>query len=146
MINVSVYQKGDIYQLQKIKKFFDVRTGVLQRVDQVSEDKDTHVRTIRDKSGVIAIIGGTILWPGNMEIWSVTGEDINKYPIAYLKLVRELIERFQAVLKIRRFQCQGICGNPQLDKWFKSIGFKREAIMEKYGPQGEDFYLYARVA
>lgn len=146
MINVSVYQKGDIYQLQKMKKFFDVKSGVLEKVDGLVDFKQAHMRTIRDKSGVIAIIGGTLLWPGNMEIWSVTGEDINKYPIAYVKLVRELMERFQAVLKIRRFQSAGLCGNPQLDKWFKSIGFKREAIMEKYGPDGQDYYMYSRVA
>lgn len=146
MISVSVYKKGDIYKLQKMKSFYSIQSGVRERLDQLADHKESHIRTIADNTGVIAIVGGTLLWPGNMEIWSVTGDYINNYPLAYVKLVRELIFKLQAILKIRRFQSAGLCGNPKLDKWFKTIGFKRESIMEKYGPDGKDYYMYARTS
>lgn len=145
MIKFSIYQKGDIYKLQNMKKFFDIQTGVRERVDELANHPGAHLRTISDETGVIAILGGSLLWPGNMEIWSVTGEGINKYPIAYVKLCRELLDGIREILKIWRFQAAGLCGNPQLDKWFRSIGFKKEAVMEKYGPDGKDYYLYARI-
>lgn len=146
MISVSVYQKGDIYKLQDMKKMFLAQENINESTEELAAHPNVHTRTITDESGVIAIIGGSFLWAGNMEIWSVTGEGIMKYPLAYVKLVRKLLKEFQIVLKINRFQASGVCGNPALDKWFKSIGFKRESIMEKYGPGGKDFYMYARIS
>lgn len=145
MISVSVYQPGDIYKLQNMKSFFHAQANIKENVEELCNHPNAHIRTVTDKTGVISILGGSLLWAGTMDIWSVSGDGINKHPISYVKVSRALLDRLQVVLNIRRFQAAGLCGNPQLDKWFETLGFKREAVMQKYGPDGKDYFLWARV-
>lgn len=145
MINISVYQKGDIYKLQNMKSIYSAQTNIKSNVDELANHPGACLRTIADKSGVIAILGGSLLWAGNMEIWSVTGEGIMKHPLAYVKLARRLLSDVAIVLNIKRFQSAGLCGDPMLEKWFKAIGFVKESVMEKYGPDGKDYYMYKRI-
>ncbi len=145
MINVSIYQKGDIYKLQDMKEMFKSQEGIKENVEELRHHPNAHIRTISDVSGIIAVVGLSMLWAGTMEIWSVTGNGISKHPISYVKTVRKLIDEFSVQLKIHRIQSACICGDKQLEKWFECIGFQKESVMKKFGPDRKDYFMYARI-
>lgn len=104
------------------------------------------MQTISDEYGILAVVGATLHWPGNMEIWSVTTESVYRKPVAYTKAVLMLLDQFKRKYEIKRFHATCLCGYPKLEKWFKTIGFKKESVMEKFGPNGENFYMMTRVS
>ena len=101
--------------------------------------------TGRYKDRIVFCAGIRILWSGVGEVWSI-GDRI--YAKRYAKemfyyqdslLAQEVINRpfhrLQAhVLK----KWKGAC------KYMERLGFHREGLLEKYGPSGEDYILYAR--
>lgn len=144
MISVCVYKPGDIEALLDVRKFFSGDKTLKGRVDAISEKEGVTVRTLVTDEGIIAVVGGTLLWPGVMELWSVTSNKISRHPISYTRTVRTLIQSFQKSLSIRRFQSVIRFGHPELIRWIEALGFEREALMKRYGPEGADYYMYAR--
>ncbi len=147
MINIEDYNQGDIYNILEVKDiYYGHDKGALDRVERLNEQPSVFIKTIRDETGIIAVVGGTLLWPGVMEIWSVTGNRVFKQPLNYVKACISLIVVFKKLLGIHRFQASCLSGHKDLEKWFKTLGFVKEGTMRKYGPGGEDFYMYARVS
>ena len=145
MIEVCDYAQGDIFDLIDIKEIYSHDRGALERVEELRLQPKVTIKTIKSDLGIIAVVGGTLNWPGVMEIWSVTGNEVYKHPLSYFKTCIRLLSDYQKTFGIHRFQASCLYGKEDLEKWFSKLGFLKEATMRKYGPNGEDFYLFARV-
>ena len=145
MIEVREYKKGDAYKVGKLRQYFENDTTAKDRSDSHINNPYAYLKTVCDGDVVLAVLGGTLFWPGTMEIWSLTSDGVAKYPVSYVKIGRSLLDQYQERLNITRFQAVCMSGNPKLEKWFELLGFEKESLMKKYGPGGKDFYMYARI-
>jgi hypothetical protein len=108
--------------------------------------KTASMQAVRcDGSVKIVASGGCIsMWPGAAELWmamDLEGTKMPGLPIAVREQVNEWIES----LKLDRVQATVSADWGAGIRFLEWLGMKREAIMRKFGPDGIDQMLYARV-
>ena len=89
--------------------------------------------------------GLLLLWEGVAEVWSFCDEEASKYPREVIKYQGEYLELMIKEHKLHRVQAHVLASWRSAYRYMERLGFKRECLMRKYGPNGEDFYLYGRV-
>jgi hypothetical protein len=136
------------------KDFLDI-----QLTDQVREGRgeqpvatwavyhQTHgpALTVVDPEGrIIACVGIHHYWEGTGEIWLVLSALAAKYP-RVVSFIRDLLSYSRVRLGYRRLQAAIRLDWPEARRFVEHMGFKQEAIMKRYGPNGADHALYALV-
>lgn len=94
---------------------------------------------------IIAILGGFPFVPGVIHFWALMSESVVRYPIAFHKKCLEVIDWYEKTEKPRRIQFEVRATYSMGCRWAESLGMQREGLMRKWGPDGADHYLYARV-
>jgi len=93
----------------------------------------------------IAAGGVFHLWDGVAEGWVLATKDIYKYPIFCAKHIKQRTEIILKANKIKRIQTSVKADCDVALRFAKWLGFKKEGLMESYGPDGSDFVRFARV-
>lgn len=93
----------------------------------------------------VATFGITPLWNGVSEVWAMFDKErIRKHGVFMVKATKAFLD--DQMKTHHRLQCFVYANNESLVKFVENFGFEREGLMRKYGPTGEDFYMYARVS
>jgi len=93
---------------------------------------------------LIVMCGGIACgaWKGLGEIWLIPSKFVNKWPLGVFKTAKAYID--DVIDKLDLYRVQATIAEPEV-KWIEQLGFTREGLMRKFGPNKEDKYLYARV-
>ena len=94
----------------------------------------------------IAIFGGFMLAPKVMQVWGLVSDGVKKKPLAFHKAMKLMLEHVMESRELNRMQMSVRTGQPAAWKWAVALGFKCEGKMLKYGVDGTDYFLFARVA
>lgn len=84
-------------------------------------------------------------WKGFGECWLVPSIHVKRYAKSVYKTAVEFIADTTEKLGLYRVQAVIMADNPVHVRWIERLGFEREGLMRKFGPNKEDKYLYARV-
>ena len=105
--------------------------------------EQTHIAMamVDDEDKVIAVAGIVTQWEGRGEVWELLAEDTHDH---LLILHRGFLKKFRKC-GYRRLEATTKVGFTQASRWMQMLGFEKEATMRKYGPEGEDYHLWARV-
>ena len=93
----------------------------------------------------IAAGGVFPLWNGVAEGWVLATEEINKYPITFSKVIKLRCDMLLKNNSIKRFQTSVKADCDVAIRFAKFLGLKEEGLMKNYGPDGADFYRFARI-
>ena len=106
----------------------------------------TFIETIIEdqKLMVMGVMNGILINSKCMEVCMMVGDNADLNPIGFTRHVRRSIDRYNTELGLSRVQCTIRDGFPHLIKWMKVLGFKKESTLERWGPTGENYSLYAR--
>lgn len=63
----------------------------------------------------------------------------------FIFVLREGVKYFMNELGLKRVQTSIRADFPGAEKWIRLIGFEKEALMKKYGPEQEDHFLFSKV-
>lgn len=94
---------------------------------------------------VLAILTGHLVFPHRFEVHTLISKAATMWPIEFVKHINSRIEHYIQVLDLVRVQTSIRASKPLLVKWMKVLGFEREGLMRNFGPEGDDYYLYARL-
>jgi len=90
--------------------------------------------------------GGIVLqWPGLAEAWLAITPLARLYPIHTFRWTKRFVEHYTRYRQLRRLQIHVNAEYPLALKFATTLGFHYEASLKNYGPNGETFYLMARV-
>lgn len=98
--------------------------------------------TLLDGSDILAIGGVAPLWPGVAEVWMVRSKDFASKPMAAREIKKLLKVEMQ---KYHRVQATCLNSDEVCKNFLCWLGFGIEGVMRKFGPDGSDFTMYARV-
>ena len=93
---------------------------------------------------IMGIFGVFELWPGVYEFWMIPARDLRAKTIRFHRKVIRFFDYFFAKTRPKRVQFTVHSLNFHADTWANRCYFKKEAVMEKYGPDGADYFMYAR--
>ncbi|MEK9918071.1 MAG: GNAT family N-acetyltransferase [Pelagibacteraceae bacterium] len=139
MLNIVEYKKEHIEQIETAFDFCAVARG------KFSNGQDVVGYTLVDDDRIIATAGVHIMWDGVAEGWLV----MSKYSPEYGRTVARYAYRgFDSIMRdngLHRVQASISSLDPEAIRFARWMGFENEGIMEKFGPDGSDYYRMARV-
>lgn len=98
------------------------------------------------EDGLPILIGGIIiLWAGVGEVWAVVTRRAAEIPITTHRTSVRYLEIMSREAGIVRAQCVVRSDFETGKRWVKSLGFRLEGLLRKYGKSGEDYLRYARI-
>ena len=118
------------------EKFFS-NTGV--RVDV--RRGPAYYGLVDDK--IIFVCGHTVPWPGMAEAWLLPFDGFENYLDAPRKIGR-LNDVLSVMNGLHRLQACIDATIPKNIRFMEYLGFKKEATLANYGPQGQDFVMMRR--
>lgn len=103
------------------------------------------VTMLRD-GDVVACGGVTLLWRDVAEAWMRTSPLVEAHPVALVRTVRRFLGTVWRNLALKRLQCVVRSDYDRALRFAEHVGFRREAILHRYGPDGADYIMCARIA
>lgn len=100
--------------------------------------------TIIDQGKVALSFGIYPIWPGLGEGWMVPSNHINGRAIALVRGARQLFNEIGPAMQLRRLQFMVRSSHLQAVKFAETLYFSREATLQSYGPEGDDYFVYVR--
>ena len=86
-----------------------------------------------------------MLWDNVAEGWVMATNDVWKYSIIMARHFRKKTDVLIETSKIKRLQTT-VKANFTLGQRFAEwLGFEKEGLMKYYGPDGSDYFRYARI-
>lgn len=95
---------------------------------------------------VEASLGLVMLWDGHANAWSFVSRKIQEHPVAFHRTVARLLSSCERELKLRRISAGTPASFTEGQRLLSSLNFRREGLMLNYGPDGTDWFLYARTS
>jgi hypothetical protein len=146
MIEYRDYERGDVLKIE-LKKLYECY-NIDKNIIDASCDSKAFLRpkTIFNvESGeVIAVVGMSLIWKGVATIWAYIGESVSKYKKSFIQIVMSLLFESVCVLDLHRVDVHCPDGDCSLTRWFEYLGFKKDCLLQKYLPNGQDAFLYSR--
>jgi hypothetical protein len=95
---------------------------------------------------VIIGAGGLVpIFKTNWEAWVFTTPLFEKYGVRIAVMARKLLDNFFKSSKVLRVQAPIDSKYPTAIRFAEAMGLWPEATLRRYGPEGQDFIMYARV-
>lgn len=99
---------------------------------------------LRDDSGTAVVVAGLRrLRRGVHDTWFLVREDA--WPIHGREITVRTARTMQDILasgQVHRIECYCLASREKAQRWYDTIGLKRESILERYGVNGENFALF----
>lgn len=90
-------------------------------------------------------LGMCMFWDGVGKLWLILDKRISGFRKSFHKLIKSRVELWFEMYHMRRICTDVAVGDPRAIRWIESLGFEREGLQKSYGPNGEDYFLYAMV-
>lgn len=84
-------------------------------------------------------------YPTNYEAWIVPGKLSTQHGTLLSRGARRFFDKIGKRLNLRRMQIVVNVNHEAAIRWAEFLKFKREGLMSQYGPEGDDYYMYARI-
>ena len=99
---------------------------------------------LHDKQ-ILALFGFHEMWTGVLEVWMLPAPQIRGHVVTGHRAALRFFPFLASQYRAKRLQFAVCCTNVVADIWAKRCYFEREGLMRRYGPDGSDYFLYARL-
>jgi len=124
------------------RKVFDALPDIQQRLEMLRANRCAW--TLFYKHEPALVMGFEYKWPTNYEAWIVPGEVSLRHGALLSRGARRFFDKIPPKLGLLRLQIVVNVEHETAVQWAEFLKFKREGVMAKYGPEGADYYMYAR--
>lgn len=128
--------RDDVQMFAAIPDFDD-------RLEHVAQQKTAW--TIFYKGDPALVMGLEYKWDTNYEAWLVPGKLAIEHGSHLSRGARRFFDKIGAKLGLRRMQIVVCVDREKAVQWARFLKFEREGLMRSYGPEGKDYYMYARL-
>ncbi len=128
--------------VQHIKLMFDLSEDGRKAL---VEHKDIRGYTLFEEDVVLGIGGVHNIWNGVGEAWLLLGKEAFARPRTVARHTVNMFDHMQEEHQYQRIQASIAVTDAKAKRFAEWLGFQNEGIMRKYGPDGSDYYRYARV-
>lgn len=98
------------------------------------------------EDGTVVGVGGIRrYWDGVGEAWAIYPRDSKRYGRDIIRFTRVGLDRIEQAFGYRRVQAVARKDWVAAVRFLLALRFRVDALLEKYGPDGSDYYLMARI-
>jgi len=85
------------------------------------------------------------LWHGVAEMWMIPDANLTTVARSFHRATKAFIYICMVDLQLVRLQATVHTLNNPADKWIKSLHFSEEGVLRRFGPEGADYRMYAKL-
>ena len=130
------------YSPQDMQMFAEI-PDIGDRLQHVAQAKTAWTIFYQGKPALV--MGLEYKWDTNYEAWLVPGRLSIEHGSHLSRGARRFFDKIGARLGLRRMQIVVCVDREKAVQWAKFLKFEREGLMRCYGPEGKDYYMYARL-
>lgn len=148
MIEVIAFKEWHLNHIQPRTGVYDNDPTLFERVKDLANHLTWTIVDLDYMGNINEYIccGGFLMyWPGVMEGWMITSDKLPRFGKEVTVRVIRKIEEVEKMFSLRRLQMTVRADFEIGQNWAAKLGFKREGILKKFGPEGCDYIMYARV-
>lgn len=135
---IKTYAPGDVFNLDAIEKEFDLREQ-----DSLALSRNVNAYSVFDRGRIVAVFGFSRIFAHSYELWTLLSAELRETPLATCKVCKNVLRSIPVATRIQMTTRADLrCG----ERWAKFLGFEKEGVMKRYGPDGADHILYARIS
>jgi len=140
MLSIKRFEKEDLEMIETNFHFPESSKAAMMKESCIS----AYTALLESK---VFMIGGVYgLWKDVGEAWFIMSSIAYDKPFAAAKYSSILLDHVQEDAKLQRIQASVHTNDKQAIRYVEWLGFENEGLMKKYGPDGSDYYRFARVA
>lgn len=139
MPEIIKFHPSHIFAIETMFSFDDVSRRSMSKHDVASG------YTLCEDDTIIACGGVHKMWKGSGEAWLLMSVHAYKMPVTVARYTHRLFETIMADNDLWRIQASVHRTDEQSIKFAEWMGFENEGLMKKFGPDGSDYYRFARV-
>ena len=140
MLKIKKFEKEDLNMIETNFHFPESSKAAMMKETCLS----AYTALLESK---VFMIGGVYgLWQNVGEAWFIMSSHAYKMPFAAAKYSSLLLDHVQEDNKLQRIQASVHADDSQAVRYVEWLGFENEGLMKRYGPDGSDYYRFARVA
>ena len=125
------------------RKIFEVLPDIETRLRLVFEAKCAWTLFYRGKPALV--MGLEYKYPTNYEAWLLMGNTAYEHGLLLSRGAKRFFDNIGPRLNLRRMQIVVNVHNKTAVRWAEFLQFYCEGLMKEYGPEGADYYIYARI-
>ena len=93
----------------------------------------------------LGAVGFVFPYKGVAGVWMMTTFAVEEHPKEFIKACHEIFNGVVENFELWRVESRIPTGNKKFVTFIEKFGFKNEGLARKFGPNQEDFYIYAWV-
>ena len=124
------------------RRVFDSLPDIQTRLEILHQNRTAW--TFFYKSEPALVMGLEYKWPTNCEAWLVPGELSLRHGALLSRGAKRFFDKIGPKLDLLRIQIVVNVHHETAVRWAEFLRFNREGVMASYGPEGADYYMYAR--
>lgn len=124
------------------RRVFDSLPDIDERLQFIAQHKCAW--TLFYEGEPALVMGLEYKFPSNYEAWLVPGEPCYAHGTLLSRGAKRFFDKIGAKMNLLRLQIVVNVDHERAVKWADFLRFNREGVMAKYGPEGADYYMYAR--
>lgn len=146
---IESYATGvmDIKYLTPLEDQLTYNQDIEEAIISALAEFPTLTRTLRDDDfNIVGIVGIALHRPGVASAWSIMDKRMPMHGLSVTRCVKKLIDEIQAQHSLKRLDL--LCAyadDNRYERWAQTLGFAYEGTLRKYGANGEDYVLMARI-
>lgn len=140
MLKFKKFEKEDLNNIETNFHFPESSKAAMMKESCLS------AYTAMQESRVFMIGGVYGLWDKVGEAWFMMSKYAYDMPISAAKYSSLLLDHVQEENDLQRIQASVHADDKQAIRYVEWLGFENEGLMKKFGPDGSDYYRFARVA
>ena len=95
---------------------------------------------------VYCMFGAYEYWPGVSEAWLIPSRDLSEKTMTFHRAALKFFSHYMKSTRTRRLQITVSTLNVQAVKWTERCYFTHEGTLRKFGIEGADYEMFARIA
>ena len=140
MLKIKKFEKEDLNMIETNFHFPESSKAAMMKESCLS------AYTAMQESRVFMIGGVYGLWENVGEAWFMMSKYAYDMPRSAAKYSSLLLDHVEEENNLQRIQASVHAGDKQAIRYVEWLGFQKEGLMKKFGPDGSDYYRFARVA
>lgn len=112
------------------------------RIKQAADEE--FAITVFYKLQIAACFGLRFLWPGCAEGWMLPSRVALEHPQLLTRGTMRFFDTIGPAFNLRRVQIVVCVDHKRAVRWAKFLGFTQEGRLSQYGPEGKDYFMFAR--
>ena len=140
MLRFKKFEKQDLDKIETNFHFPESSKAAMMKESCLS------AYTAMQENRVFMICGVYRLWDKVGEAWFMMSKYAYDMPISAAKYSSLLLDHVQEDNNLQRIQASVHADDKQAIRYVEWLGFENEGLMKKFGPDGSDYYRFARVA